>query len=68
MFAEMVVIGDHLQALLNDLSTRGETLFNSLLSAPWELQFTRGMVKMGNIQVKTTAPEGEIRRHCRFVN
>lgn len=56
------------QALFNDISTRGEVMLNSLLAGPWAFQFSRTMIQMGNIQVKTAIQEGEIRRNCRFVN
>ncbi|KAG0580059.1 hypothetical protein KC19_4G144200 [Ceratodon purpureus] len=56
------------QALFTDISTRGEVIFNSLLAAPWTFQFSRVMIQMGNIQVKTGQSEGEIRRNCRFIN
>lgn len=55
------------QALINDMSTRGETIFNSFAAGPWAFQFSRVMIEMGNIQVKS-GPDGEIRRHCRFIN
>lgn len=53
------------QALFSDTSTRGELIFNSLVGGAWEIQFSRVMVQMGNIQ---GPPDGEIRRNCRYVN
>ncbi|XP_024370069.1 peroxidase 5 [Physcomitrium patens] len=55
------------QVLFDDPSTRPETTFNAVGSAPWAFRFSQIMLKMGTIDVKT-GPQGEIRRNCRSVN
>ncbi len=56
------------QALFDDFATRPETMLNAALDGAWQTRFAQAIVTMGNIGVKTGAPDGEVRRNCRFVN
>jgi peroxidase len=54
-------------AALMSSETLNEVRLNARISGRWEKKFKAAMVKMGSIEVKTSA-NGEIRKQCRFVN
>ena len=54
-------------AALQSAETVAEVRLNAGISGRWERKFNAAMVKMGSIEVKTSA-NGEIRKQCRFVN
>ncbi|RCV14215.1 hypothetical protein SETIT_2G407600v2 [Setaria italica] len=53
--------------LLRSVQTTLAVVMNAFVPGMWEQKFSRAMVKMANIEVKTGA-NGEIRRNCRVVN
>ncbi|GKV23281.1 hypothetical protein SLEP1_g33029 [Rubroshorea leprosula] len=55
------------QTLMNSPSTTGMVVNNARQGALWANKFARAMVHMGSLDV-LTGTEGEIRRHCSFVN
>ena len=55
------------QTLLNSQSTRDTVLSNAYYGASWAVKFAEAMVHMGSIEVLTSS-DGEIRKHCSFVN
>ncbi|XP_027362167.1 peroxidase 5-like [Abrus precatorius] len=55
------------QTLLNTQSTKEMVLTNANYAPSWAAKFAQAMVHMGSIQV-LTGSDGEIRRHCTFVN
>ncbi|KAM0925360.1 hypothetical protein ACQ4PT_004245 [Festuca glaucescens] len=54
-------------AALQSPETINEVRLNARISGRWEKKFKAAMVKMGSIEVKSSAT-GEIRKQCRFVN
>uniref|UniRef100_A0ACD5ULX6 Uncharacterized protein n=1 Tax=Avena sativa TaxID=4498 RepID=A0ACD5ULX6_AVESA len=54
-------------ALMSSSETEAKVRFHAYYPWVWAGRFKAAMVKMGGIQVKTSA-NGEIRKHCRFVN
>ncbi|GLT42690.1 hypothetical protein SLA2020_166770 [Shorea laevis] len=55
------------QTLMNSPSTTGMVVNNARQGALWANKFARAMVHMGSLDV-LTGTQGEIRRHCSFVN
>ncbi|XP_038900140.1 peroxidase 5-like [Benincasa hispida] len=55
------------QTLLSSSSTSKMVLNNAKYGHQWAAKFGKAMVKMGSIDV-LTGSQGEIRRHCSFVN
>ena len=55
------------QTLLSSQSTRDTVLSNAYYGASWAVKFAEAMVHMGSIEVLTSS-DGEIRKHCSFVN
>lgn len=55
------------QTLLSSSSTSKMVLNNAKYGYQWAANFGKAMVKMGSIDV-LTGSQGEIRRHCSFVN
>ncbi|QCD89482.1 peroxidase [Vigna unguiculata] len=55
------------QTLFNSQSTREMVLTNANNAAGWSQKFGKAMVQMGSIEV-LTGSNGEIRKHCTFVN
>ncbi|CAM0906468.1 unnamed protein product [Alopecurus aequalis] len=54
-------------ALMSSSETEAKVRFHAYYPWVWAGRFKAAMVKMGRIEVKTSA-NGEIRRQCRFVN
>ncbi|XP_022960549.1 peroxidase 5-like [Cucurbita moschata] len=55
------------QTLLSSSSTSKMVMDNARYGSKWATNFGKAMVKMGSIDV-LTGSQGEIRRHCSFVN
>ncbi|KAJ1440463.1 Secretory peroxidase [Sesbania bispinosa] len=55
------------QTLLSSQSTQQMVLSNANYGANWATKFAEAMVHMGSIEV-VTGYDGEIRKHCSFVN
>ncbi|XP_027362193.1 peroxidase 5-like [Abrus precatorius] len=55
------------QTLLSSESTKEMVVGNAYYGASWAQKFAQAMVHMGSIEV-LTGSDGEIRRHCSFVN
>ncbi|TKY69066.1 Peroxidase 5 [Spatholobus suberectus] len=55
------------QTLFSSQSTKEIVLNNAYYGASWAEKFAQAMVRMGSIEV-LTGSDGEIRKHCSFVN